>query len=179
MKYCSKCGAANGDESQFCCKCGAPLASGYDNGQPQYQTRYQHRSTSRSMGFVDAVRVCMQEKYASFSGRATRAEYWYFVLFMVIVLFCGALAGIFLGFALSGGDEDVALGIFLIVYGLLALGFICPGISVFVRRLHDTGRSGWWYWLCIIPYIGSIVLLIFALMPSEEIDNEYGPYVCY
>lgn len=121
----------------------------------------------------------MQEKYASFSGRATRAEYWYFVLFMVIVLFCGALAGIFLGLILSGGDEDVATGIFIVVYLLLALGFLCPCVSVVVRRLHDTGRSGWWYWLGIIPYIGSIVLLIFALMPSEEIDNEYGPYVCY
>lgn len=131
------------------------------------------------MGFGDAVRVCMQEKFASFSGRATRAEYWYFVLFMFIVLFCGALTGIFLGRIFSGGDEDVAVGIFIVVYLLLALGFICPCVSVVVRRLHDTGRSGWWYWVGLIPYIGSIVLLIFELMPSEEIDNEYGPYVCY
>ena len=121
----------------------------------------------------------MQEKYASFSGRATRAEYWYFYLFMVLVFFCGTLAGLFLGFALSGGDENVALGILLIVYGLLTLGLLCPCISVFVRRLHDTGRSGWWYWLGFIPYVGGIVFFIFALMPSEEMDNEYGPYVCY
>lgn len=67
-------------------------------------------------------------------------------------------------------------------FSLLSMGFWLWALSVrvyLVRRLHDTGRSGWWYWLAIIPYIGSIVLLIFALMPSEEIDNEYGPYVCY
>ena len=78
------------------------------------------------MGFGDAVRVCMQEKYASFSGRATRAEYWYFFLFMVLVLFCGALAGLFfLGFALSRGAMMLLWG-----FSLLSMGFWLWALSV-------------------------------------------------
>ena len=131
------------------------------------------------MGFGDAIRVCMKEKYASFEGRATRAEYWYFYLFFILVLIGGAIVGGILGAVLSGGDGEVAAGRAVIVYGIIALGFVCPAISVLVRRLHDTGRSGWWYWIALIPYIGGIVIFIFTLLSSQDHDNEYGPYVRY
>ena len=121
----------------------------------------------------------MKEKYASFEGRATRAEYWYFYLFFILVLIGGAIVGGILGAILSGGDGEVAAGLAVIVYGIIALGFVCPAISVLVRRLHDTGRSGWWYWIALIPYIGGIVIFIFTLLSSQDRDNEYGPYVRY
>ena len=121
----------------------------------------------------------MKEKYASFEGRATRAEYWYFYLFFILVLIGGAIVGGILGAVLSGGDGEVAAGFAVIVYGIIALGFVCPAISVLVRRLHDTGRSGWWYWIALIPYIGGIVIFIFTLLSSQDHDNEYGPYVRY
>ena len=121
----------------------------------------------------------MKEKYASFKGRATRAEYWYFVLFHFLILIGGMIVGAILGATLSGGDGDVAVGVMLFVYGVIVLGLLCPSISVLVRRLHDTGRSGWWYWINLIPYIGAIVILVFTLLESQDCDNEYGPYVRY
>ena len=196
MKICNQCEAINADGAQFCCKCGAQLGasqhgaqkSGYQP-QPQYKSQQQYQPqqhyqpqyqpTYATMGFGDAIRVCMKEKYASFEGRATRAEYWYFYLFFILVLIGGAIVGGILGAVLSGGDEDVAVGLVAIVYGIIALGFVCPAISVLVRRLHDTGRSGWWYWIALIPYIGGIVIFIFTLLNSQDHDNAYGPYVRY
>ncbi|MCR5360399.1 MAG: DUF805 domain-containing protein [Bacteroidales bacterium] len=208
MKICSQCEAINADGAQFCCKCGAQLGasqhgaqkSGYQpqyqsqqrggyqqqpqyqpqpHYQPQQQYQPQYQPAYGTMGFGDAIRVCMKEKYASFEGRATRAEYWYFYLFFILVLIGGAIVGGILGAILSGGDGDVAAALAAIVYGIIALGFVCPAISVLVRRLHDTGRSGWWYWIALIPYIGGIVIFIFTLLSSQDHDNEYGPYVRY
>lgn len=194
MKICSQCEAINADGAQFCCKCGAQLGasqhgaqkSGYQP-QPQYQPQQrgvyqpqpQYQPTYGTMGFADAIRVCMKEKYASFEGRATRTEYWYFYLFLILVMIGAAIVGGILGAILSGGDDEVAAGLAVIVYGIIALGFVCPSISVLVRRLHDTGRSGWWYWITLIPYIGGIVIFIFTLLGSQDRDNEYGPYVRY
>lgn len=198
MKICSQCAAINADGAQFCCKCGNQLGASQHGGQrsnpqpqpqyqpqqrggyqqrPQYQSQYQPNRVT--MGFGDAIRVCMKEKYASFGGRATRTEYWYFYLFFILVTIGGAIVGGILGSLLSGGDVEVAVGFAVIVYGIIAIGFICPAISVLVRRLHDTGRSGWWYWIALIPYIGGIVIFIFTLLDSQDHDNEYGPYVRY
>ena len=181
MKICSRCEAINADGAQFCCKCGAQLGlsqhgtrkSGCQPDPPLCQPAY------GTMGFGDAIRVCMKEKYASFEGRATRTEYWYFCLFFVLVLIGGAIIGGILGAIVSGGDGDVVAGFAVIVYCIISLGFVCPTISVLVRRLHDTGRSGWWYWIALIPYIGGFVIFIFTLLGSQERDNEYGPYVKY
>ena len=128
------------------------------------------------IGFMDAVRICMKEKYASFQGRASRCEFWYFALFCFIAYFTVAIVGAILGAVISGGDSDSAAGMMVILYGIASLVMICPGISVFVRRLHDTGRSGWWYWLGLVPYIGGIVLFVFCCLSSQKEDNEYGPY---
>lgn len=196
MKICSQCEAINADGAQFCCKCGAQLGASQHGGQksgyqPQYQTqqrgdyqpqrqfRQQNQPTYAAMGFSDAIRVCMKEKYASFEGRATRSEYWYFYLFFILVSMVGAFAGAILGAILSGGDGDIAVGLGVFVDAIIALGVMCPGISVLVRRLHDTGRSGWWFWISLIPYIGGFVIFIFTLLGSQEHDNEYGPYVKY
>lgn len=198
MKICSKCEAINADGAQFCCKCGTQLGASQHGGQkhgyqpqPQYQPQQrggyqpqqqyqpQYQPTYGTMGFGDAIRVCMKEKYASFEGRATRAEYWYFYLFFILVLMGGAIVGGIFGAMLSGGDGDVAVGLAVVVYVIIALVFVCPAISVLVRRLHDTGRSGWWYWIALIPYIGGIVIFIFTLLGSQDHDNEYGPYVRY
>ena len=102
------------------------------------------------------------KKYAVFSGRAQRKEYWMFFLFNFIIAFV-------LGFVegLAGGP-----GVLGSLYGLAVL---IPGIAVSVRRLHDTNRSGWWLLISVVPFIGGIVLLIFMVGDSQPDDNRYGP----
>src|SRR6185503_4314657 len=102
------------------------------------------------------------KKYAVFSGRARRKEYWMFFLFNVII---AVVLGILEGMVGSPGIVGV-------VYSLAVL---LPGIGVTVRRLHDTGRTGWWILIAFIPLIGAIVLLVFMVLDSQAGDNEYGP----
>jgi len=106
--------------------------------------------------------------YATFKGRAQRAEYWYFHLFWIIGLF----GSIFIGSLLDSVFNQKAT-IMTIMPILWILVHIIPMIAVQVRRLHDISRSGWWYLINIIPYVGPTVLFIMSVMNSKE-DNEYG-----
>ena len=107
------------------------------------------------------------KKYAVFSGRARRSEYWYFALFNFLIAF---VLGLFDG--MFGMVGDLGIGMLGLIYGLAV---IIPGIAVGVRRLHDTGRSGWWLLLAFIPFIGAIILIIFFVQDSQAGENEYGP----
>lgn len=108
------------------------------------------------------------KKYAVFSGRARRSEYWYFALFNLIASVVLSIAdGIV-------GTYDVTTGIGLLS-GLYGLAVILPGVGVSIRRLHDIGKSGWWLLIILIPLIGIIVLLYFAVKDSQPETNEYGP----
>jgi len=102
------------------------------------------------------------KKYAVLSGRARRKEYWMFFLFNVII-------GLVLGFieALAGGPGVIA--------GIYSLAVLIPGVAVFVRRLHDTGRSGWWFFIAFVPLVGGIILLVYMVQDSQQGDNQYGP----
>jgi len=101
------------------------------------------------------------KKYAEFSGRARRSEYWYFALanFIVAVVLNLIDIGIF-GF-----------GVLSWIYGL---GVLIPGLAVGIRRLHDTNRSGWWLLLAFIPLIGAIVLIVFLVQEGTDGENQYG-----
>lgn len=102
------------------------------------------------------------KKYAEFSGRARRTEYWMFVLFnLIISLLLGFIEG------LVGGP-----GVLGIIY---ALAVLVPSLAVTVRRLHDTDRSGWMLLLGLIPIAGPIVVLIFMVQEGKPGDNKYGP----
>lgn len=180
MKFCEKCKAYNPDDAKVCVVCGAPLDSApQQDPAPQVSlqqaeapgnSQNNERPGSQHIGFTDAIRICMKEKYATFAGRATRAEYWFFYLFCClysIPLYIVAIILLFL-------TESIAS--YYVVFILGCLPIIIPGISVLVRRLHDIGKSGWWYWLCLIPFVGGIVIFVFTLLPSQKEDNEYGPY---
>jgi uncharacterized membrane protein YhaH (DUF805 family) len=121
------------------------------------------------MSFQDAVRTCLQHKYADFSGRARRSEYWFFGLFVALAVVVLELAAVLLGQVSSA--LFTILGLLLIV-GLL--GVIVPSLAVGVRRLHDTGKSGWWLLLQLVPF-GGLVLLVFFVLDSAPGANEHGP----
>ena len=108
------------------------------------------------------------KKYAVFSGRARRMEYWYFVLFNVIVAFVLALIDALLG-------TTTGVSSFGLLSGLYSLAVLIPTLAVLVRRLHDVDRTGWWILINLIPLVGTIVLLVFALMPGTPGSNQYGP----
>ena len=102
------------------------------------------------------------KKYAVFNGRAHRQEYWMFVLFYIIIMF--ALVTV-----------ETVLGIPGFISLLYSLVLFLPSFAVAVRRLHDTGRSGWWLLIGIIPIIGGLVILFFMVQDSNPGDNPYGP----
>lgn len=112
------------------------------------------------MSFTTAVSTCLG-KYATFNGRARRSEYWWFSLaFSLCVLVAVILA-----------QAVGKLGVFLVLAVELAL--LLPALAVAVRRLHDTGRSGWWYLLSLIPF-GGLVLLVFMVQDSHPGPNQFG-----
>jgi uncharacterized membrane protein YhaH (DUF805 family) len=118
------------------------------------------------------------KKYAVFSGRARRKEYWWFFLFNFIFIL--VLDGIDL-FIIAPHIHGLILPIvyrITIISSLTViyeLAVIVPSIAVGVRRLHDTNRSGWWYFIGLVPLVGSIILIIFYAMDSQPGDNRYGP----
>ena len=100
------------------------------------------------MTFQDSIKVCFN-KYVDFSGRASRSEYWWFVLFVILGSFVTSLVSHWL-------------------YVLFALGTLLPSLAAASRRLHDTGRSGWWQLIGFIPLIGWIILIVFLAQESAE-----------
>lgn len=112
------------------------------------------------MSFTEAVRTCLISKYATFSGRARRSEYWWFsVLYLVGALL---LVGI------SIVTEERLLNVLL-------LALILPMLSVSVRRLHDTGKSGWRMLIALIPVVGPVIYLVGMTVDSATGANQYGP----
>ncbi len=129
------------------------------------------------MSPVQAVRTVLR-KYAVFSGRARRSEYWWFVLFNVIVsVVAVALDAVLFGTGEATSTSSAAAftanpGPVSIVVGLALL---LPGLGVAVRRLHDTNRRGWWLLLGLVPLVGPIVLIVFYALDSTAGDNRFGP----
>lgn len=107
--------------------------------------------------FLEALK-----KYAMFSGRARRKEYWMYVLFYVI-------------FASFVTIIDGVLGTSRILTGIYGLAFIVPTIAAAVRRLHDLGKSGFWYFISFIPLIGGIWMLVLMCLDGQQGENQYGP----
>ena len=106
--------------------------------------------------------VDVLKKYAVFDGRARRKEYWMFALFNIII-------------AIVLNVIEMAIGTYGIIGVLYALAVLLPGIGVTIRRLHDTGRSGWWILIALVPFVGAIILIIFAAQDGTPGQNQYGP----
>ena len=108
------------------------------------------------------------KKYAVFEGRARRREYWFFVLFAVLIQVVLNVVDRMLG--MYSAENGIG-----ILGGLFSLAILIPSLAVGARRLHDTGRSGWWLLIWLVPVIGWIVLIIFFVLDSHPGSNQYGP----
>jgi len=108
------------------------------------------------------------KKYATFSGRSQRSEYWYFIFFYFLIIFaCTALDTV-----IENKNKEEGIGLFA---GLAGLALLLPLFAVTTRRFHDIGKSGWWQLIYLVPFIGTLILLVFTLRDSADETNEYGP----
>ena len=130
--------------------------------------------------FPDAVRTCLS-KYATFEGRARRSEFWWWIVFQMIVVAIPFLLGaMMLALAAPSGGQDpntamVALATILyVIGGILSLALIVPTYAVGCRRLHDRGQSGWLQLLVLVP-CGNIALIVLWALEGSTVDNAYGP----
>lgn len=112
------------------------------------------------MSFTEAIKSCLRN-YVTFSGRAPRSEYWFFALFTALV------------YTILPFLEAAIYGMPVLTM-VLALGLILPSLAVTIRRLHDTGRSGWWILVTLIPLVGSIIFLIWMFTKSQPTENAFG-----
>ncbi|MBW8816322.1 MAG: DUF805 domain-containing protein [Caulobacterales bacterium] len=106
--------------------------------------------------------------YWDFQGRASRREYWMFFLWMLILGFVGGFVDVVVFHARPGLFGGGPCGIFVTFANLI------PNLSLGVRRLHDTDRSGWWTFIVLVPLIGALVLLVFNLLPGNPYENRFG-----
>ena len=135
--FCHSCGEENSSTAQFCGDCGANLLSAGATVEVELPR----------VSFISAVQTCLR-KYIDFNGRATRAEFWWFVLFYVVISFFAV------GLDMVMGTTCIFIGMGLLE-SLLFLAFLIPGTAVTARRLHDINKSGWWQLveLLVIPII--------------------------
>lgn len=121
---------------------------------------------------MDAVKS-VYSNYANFGGRARRSEYWYFILFMLLVELACIIVSAVIGRAGDGPNAiGMVIGLALMLFGLAS---IIPGLALTIRRLHDSDRSGWWILIGLIPFIGGILLLIWYCTPGTTGPNKFGP----
>tara|TARA_B100001287_G_C22416574_1_gene404881 strand:- start:47 stop:496 length:450 start_codon:yes stop_codon:yes gene_type:complete len=126
---------------------------------------------AQMMGFMDAVKNAIMNNYANFSGRASRSEYWWFFLFGFLTAIPAMILDGLTGIEIIDAGAGASYGPF---YILTVIGFFIPSLSLIVRRLHDSGRSGWWYFIAFVPCVGFIILLVFLIQDGQPHPNAYG-----
>jgi len=153
---CPTCGIDNLNDANFCKDCGTALDALGVGG-----TRLGPKVLPM-VSFPEAVKLGFQ-RYFDFTGRSTRAEHWWWVLFNVL---CYVVVAVIAG-ALGGTSVPFIMFFFLLT--------LVPSFSVLVRRLHDTNKSGWWLFLQLVPIIGPIAMLVFTVQETYTGTNQYGP----
>lgn len=119
------------------------------------------------MDFSTSVKTCLFQKYVTFSGRATRSEFWFFYLFVSV-----PTIGLSIIFGTQADSMPWIINALLTIFNLAVF---LPFLSVTVRRLHDIGKSGWWQLIILVPLIGVILLIVWLVTKSEAADNRFGP----
>jgi len=155
--YCPQCGLKLADNAKFCGECGHqtdPLSSVHQKTVSIAKTVGNEGSNTN--WYIEVIK-----KYAVFSGRARRKEYWMFALFNFLIYIALSFVG-------------TLLGLETILAGFYSLFVLVPGISVTVRRLHDTNRNGSMIFLAFIPIVGAIYLIYLYCQDSDPQTNIYG-----
>lgn len=169
--FCPTCGAQPDPKAVVCVKCGTQLKSFAENGRKPDRKDSQRNEklvNGNVHTMTEAMCSCFR-KYAVFSGRACRAEFWWWVLFYWLVLFLGV------GGLVKGSLENNEFKMIIGSIGMIALLIILlPTLAVTVRRLHDTGRSGGFYFISLIPVVGGLILFIALLGAPDPQTNRYG-----
>ena len=111
------------------------------------------------------------KQYADFSGRARRKEYWMFTLFNLIFLIVATILDNVLGITFEVAGQSLGYGWLYLIY---CLAVLLPGLAVFVRRMHDVGKSGWWFFIAFVPLVGAILLLVWCCTNSQAGENKWG-----
>lgn len=119
--------------------------------------------TQRQVTFKEAVVRALTANYCNFSGRSSRSEYWWYILFTFLL---GIVISIVFSFS-----ENMST----IVSAIVSLALLLPGLGLSVRRLHDINKSGWWILVGLIPVAGIIILIVWFCKDSDPTDNNYGP----
>jgi uncharacterized membrane protein YhaH (DUF805 family) len=145
---------------------GQPQAQQF--GAPAFSPRPQ-----QMMGFMDALTTVFRTKYATLSGRASRSEYWWGYLGLSVTSIVLQIFWMVGTIALLDFGRIAALP--TVIALVVALGFLIPSITVTVRRLHDTGKSGWMALLIFVPCIGIILWLVWMIEDGQAHENTYGP----
>ncbi len=158
--FCSKCGSENLDSAKFCKSCGNPIRASV---HPVY-TNNPGMDLKNNLKNAWGCYLEVFRKYAVFNGRASREEYWTFKVFNFVFLFIAVIL-------IDKIGADIFIWISLFCY----LAILIPSLAVTVRRLHDTGRSGWMYFVPWIPLVGPIIFLVFMVSESTPGMNKYGP----
>lgn len=117
------------------------------------------------VSFGDAVKRALTVNYCNFEGRSSRSEFWWFYLFNVII------STVF-QFLLGMTDNS---NVIMILFSLVGLAMLLPGLGLAVRRLHDIGKSGWWWFINFIPVVGWIIFIVWMAKNSDMVPNQYGP----
>jgi uncharacterized membrane protein YhaH (DUF805 family) len=175
--FCSSCGNPVVQTAQICPRCGSSISK---NKQNYHSNSFDENSVSAKTGYFDVLK-----KYVEFNGRARRREYWNFTLinmllnFAYLILVSIITAKIFRTNidVLERGEEPIFMllfGILIIVYFIFLLLLFLPSLAVMIRRLHDTGNSGWMCLISLIPVVGGIILFIILVQDSQPGSNRYG-----
>ncbi len=123
----------------------------------------------KNYNMIDWFKKVVFHNYANFEGRARRAEYWYFYLLTIVICIPPYIL-LIVGLVQESTAIIVVSGLLL---AIIVFGLFIPTLAVFVRRMHDTGKSGWYFLLNFVPIV-SLVVFIFTLLESDKFTNKYG-----
>ena len=185
--YCGRCGKQIADNQNYCPYCGSSTSNANNSSSDFNLSSYVNNPSYsyanepvKNYNLFSAYKE-MFKKYAKFDGRSRRSEYWYaglanFIIMMVayIILFVPMITDL-----VNYGEPTETTAAIMAVSGLVlmiyAFAVMIPCLALGVRRLHDIGKSGWFMLISLIPYVGSIILIVFMATDSQSGPNQYGP----